>query len=257
MNQLTKRGSISISGSGKATGGVYETIKISGSGKIEGAVEAEMITISGAGAIEGDLKASSVKISGSGRIAGSADVGELRISGSGRIEGDVRGGTLHASGSCHVQGSVRVGELSISGSVQVRQDVHAQSVKFLGFVQIGGQVEVERFYASGAFRVEKLLSADVIEAKLRGNCYAGEMGGGKIDVRKQQERWWFSRWFRGSEQLETTNIEADEIYLEATVAKTVRGKRVTIGPECRIERVEYSESLQIDPKSVVKEQMKV
>jgi len=52
-------------------------------------------------------------------------------------------------------------------------------------------------------------------------------------------------------------IEADEISLEATVAKMVRGKRVTIGPGCRIDQVEYTESLQIDPKSVVREQVRV
>ncbi|MCS6937000.1 MAG: polymer-forming cytoskeletal protein [Candidatus Bipolaricaulota bacterium] len=253
----TKRGNISISGSGRATGGLYEAIKISGSGRIEGAVEAETVTISGAGAIEGDLKAKNVKISGSGKVAGSADVGEMRISGSGKILGDVRGDSLHASGSCHVQGSVRVGELSTSGSVQVGQDVHAQSARFLGFAHVGGQVEVERFYASGAFHVEKLLSADVVEIRLWGRCSAGEIGGGKIDIRKGEARWWFLRWFRGSEHLETDSIEADEIYLEATTAKTVRGKRVTIGPECRIERVEYSESLQINPKSAVKEQVRI
>lgn len=252
-----KRGSISISGSGRATGGIYEAIKISGSGRIEGTVEAETVTISGAGAIEGDLKANTVKISGAGKIAGSADVGEIRISGSGKILGDVRGGSLHAAGSCYVQRSVRVGELSTSGSAKVGQDVHAQSARFLGCAHIGGHVEVERFYASGAFHIEKLLSADVIEAELWGRCYAGEIGGGKIDIRKGETRWWFLRWFRSGGALETTTIEADEISLEATTAKTVRGKRVAIGPECHIERVEYSESLQIDPKSVVKEQVKV
>jgi hypothetical protein len=64
----------------------------------------------------------------------------------------------------------------------------------------------------------------------------------------------------GNEPIELTCqnlLEADEISLEATVAKIVRGKRVIIGPECRIDRIEYAESLQIDPKSAVKEQVRV
>lgn len=252
---VEKRGSLSISGAGKAAGGVYESIKIAGSGKIEGAAEAETITISGSGKIEGAVKAKSMRISGSGKIMGAAEVGELRVSGSGKIEGDVRGESFHASGSCKVQGSVRAGELSASGSMKIEQDVHAKGVKFSGSARVGGQVAAERFYASGAFHIEKLLSADVIEVELYGRSYAGEIGGEKIAVRKHEGGIWFLRWLWGGEQrLETNSIEADEIYLEATIAKTVRGKRVTVGPECRIDRVEYSESLQIDPKSTVKEQ---
>lgn len=253
-----KRGNLSISGAGKAAGGVYESIRISGSGRIEGAVAAETITISGSGKIEGGVKAQSLRIAGSGKIMGAAEVGELRVSGSGKIAGDVRGESFHASGSCKVQGSVRAGELSASGSMEIEQDVHAKTVKFSGSAKVGGQVEAEHFYASGAFHIERLLSADAIEVKLYGRSYAGEIGGAKIEVRKHEGGWWFLRWLWGGEQrLETNSIEADEIYLEATVAKTVRGKRVTLGPECRIDRVEYSESLQIDPKSMVKEQVRL
>ncbi len=258
MGETTKRGSLSISGAGKATGGVYESIKISGSGKIEGAVEAETITISGSGKIEGGVKAQSLRVSGAGKIMGAAEVRELQVSGSGKIEGDVRGESFHASGSCKVQGSVRTGELSTSGSMKIAQDVHAKNAKFSGSARVGGQVQAERFYASGAFHIEKLLSADVIEVRLYGRSYAGEIGGEKIDVRKYEGGIWFLRWLWGGDQrLETNNIEADEIYLEATVAKIVRGKRVTIGKECRIEHLEYSESVQIDPSSTVKEQVRV
>jgi hypothetical protein len=51
-------------------------------------------------------------------------------------------------------------------------------------------------------------------------------------------------------------IEADEIDLVATTAKMVRGREVKIGAGCDLARVEYSESLTVDPKAKVGEEVK-
>ena len=53
--------------------------------------------------------------------------------------------------------------------------------------------------------------------------------------------------------LETDSIEGDDVYLEATHAAMVRGRRVKIGPGCRVKSVEFSESLQVDSAAVVKD----
>ncbi len=50
---------------------------------------------------------------------------------------------------------------------------------------------------------------------------------------------------------EAETIEGDDVYLEATHATAVRGRRVVIGPGCVIQEVEYSETLQIDPSAQV------
>ncbi|MCL0069946.1 hypothetical protein M1O56_05235 [Dehalococcoidia bacterium] len=57
--------------------------------------------------------------------------------------------------------------------------------------------------------------------------------------------------------LETELIEGDEILLEWTRAKTVRGKQIVIGEGCEIERVEYSESLEVDESARVGERVKL
>ena len=57
--------------------------------------------------------------------------------------------------------------------------------------------------------------------------------------------------------LEVDTIEADEIYLENTHAKIVRGKKITLGPECRINLVEYQESFKDHDKSIVEEIEKI
>jgi hypothetical protein len=52
------------------------------------------------------------------------------------------------------------------------------------------------------------------------------------------------------------SITGDTVTLEGTHAKLVKGKRVTIGPECTIDRVEYTTSLDVDAKATVRERIK-
>lgn len=48
-------------------------------------------------------------------------------------------------------------------------------------------------------------------------------------------------------------IEADEISLENSEVKVVRGKNIKIGKGCYVESLEYSESIEIDEDSIVGE----
>ncbi|MGO0882214.1 hypothetical protein ACTPDI_05465 [Clostridioides difficile] len=48
-------------------------------------------------------------------------------------------------------------------------------------------------------------------------------------------------------------IEADEISLENSEVKIVRGKNIKIGKGCYIESLEYSESIDIDESSIIVE----
>jgi len=51
-------------------------------------------------------------------------------------------------------------------------------------------------------------------------------------------------------------IEGDDIFLEATDAQIVRGSRVKVGNGCRIDTVEYSESLEVSPRATVQNRIK-
>ena len=52
-------------------------------------------------------------------------------------------------------------------------------------------------------------------------------------------------------------IEGDEVTLIHTTSKVVRGKNVRIGCNCVIDRVEYSESLDVDESATVGERVKI
>ncbi len=254
----TKRGSLSIAGAGKASGGLYERVTISGAGRVDGDVEAESVEISGAGKIIGKVKANRVSVAGACRIIGAVTAQKCDAAGAWKIGGDVQSEQFKAAGAGKVEGSVHAQEFSSAGVTKIAKNLRAQRAKFSGVLTADGDVEASEFRGHGAFRIAGLLAADQLELELGERSWAREIGGECITVRKRESLWgWLARWWGRQIELSAELIEADEIHLEATRAKIVRGKRVTLGPECRIERVEYSEFLHVDPKSVVKEQAKL
>lgn len=253
-----KRGNLSIAGAGKATGGLYERVTISGTGRIDGDVEADFVEISGAGKIVGKVKANRVSLAGMCKIVGAVTAQKFDAAGAWKVSGDVQSERFQASGAGKVEGSVHAQEFSNAGATKITKNLRAQRAKFSGVLTAGGDVEASELRGRGAFRIDGLLAADQLELELSERSWAREIGGERITVRKRGSFWgWLARWWGCQIELSVDVVEADEIYLEATTAQIARGKRVIIGPECHIDRVEYSESLQIDPQSVVKEQVKV
>jgi len=242
-----ERQSISISGSGHLGGGEYVRVSISGSGRVDG-----------------DLVAEELRISGSGKVAGRTEAGQITISGSGRFGGAVRAEEMRVSGSAKVDGPVEAKELKSSGSFHADGDVAAEYFKNSGSFRVRGDVEADLFKASGGFDIEGLLSADKIEIQLGGRCAAREIGGETIRVERPGSLGsallgGLAKMLTGGGMVElrATQIEADEVHLENTVSDVVRGKRVEIGPGCRIGTVEYTETLKVHEDAKVERPQKV
>jgi cytoskeletal protein CcmA (bactofilin family) len=227
------QGEARISGSGTVGGGVYERVLISGSGRITGDVEAESISISGSGTVAGSVKAGIFRTSGSSVVEGNLEVKEFRCSGSGKVAGDLDAESFRVSGSVEVRGRAKAGEARISGSGEFGQGVEADS-----------------FHSSGSVTVEGRLGGDTIELSLGGHSRTKEIGGKQITVVRGAWSGLFG-WLSKLAGLEATTVEGDEVHLEDTRAELVRGRRVTVGPGCHIQRVEYSESLSVDPAAEV------
>jgi cytoskeletal protein CcmA (bactofilin family) len=107
-----------------------------------------------------------------------------------------------------------------------------------------------------------LLNAEEIDIKLRGCSFVDEIGGSNINVKRQScYKSIFERMFMtvsgAQHNLKCNVVEGEDIYLEYTEAKVVRGKNVVIGPGCDIEKIEYSNSITLDDKSKVCNQEKV
>jgi cytoskeletal protein CcmA (bactofilin family) len=225
------RGDIRINGSGSTGGGTYDSVIIRGTGKVMGDLTCDVFQTSGSGTVEGNL-----------------DAAEGKINGSGTINGDLKGGKFKINGSGRIMGDVRADEFAVSGSGSVQKSVAAQTVKVEGSVKIGLDCNAEVFEADGGFDIGGLLNADEVKVRIYGmKSKVREIGGGKISVTLGPPyglsivKTIVSMGILYP-TLEADAIEGDEIVLENTTARIVRGKSVTIGVGCDIGTVEYQET---------------
>lgn len=233
---------LTISGSGSAPGGCYEDVKINGSGKIQGDIICKSIDINGSGRLSGDAKASSIVISGSGVIERNAIAESLMVNGSCRIDGNVSGERIQ-----------------VNGRGKFNRDVHGEQVRVSGILTVGGELEAEDVVAEGPLTVGGLCSAEHIEITLSGiTSRIKEIGCSTLSVRRRFPSNFIGQIFTGltRKKLIVESIEGDEIFLEDTEAKVVRGNRVTIGAGCSIGKVTYKTDYKKDEKAIVQSAIK-
>lgn len=252
---------LKISGSSSVMGGEYNTVSISGAGKINGNLKCDSFACSGSGKLLGDLEAESVRSSGSTKIEGSVQCQTASVSGSfacGNLEVSEE---LHASGGIHVSGSLRGGQVRISGSLKTEEGIYCRDMKVSGTCEVqSGDLNAELFRCSGVLQVPGLLNAETVEIYPTYASRVGSIGGTDIRIStgqtgKRGGHSWaiFISGFRVSTNpgpIQVDTIEGDTVELEYTKAQVVRGTNVRIGKGCKIDRVEYSESLDAEDGTV-------
>lgn len=256
---MTNYNDISISGSGRASGGRFGKVSISGSGKLQGAVECESFHVSGAGKVEeGGLTVhGSIHCSGAGKVEGPVFAESAKISGSFDAEGNAEiTGAVEITGSLKAEGSLSCGNLSVSGVIKTAGSIRGYAVTVSGVLKTPADVQAESLRSSGALSIDGLLNAETVEIELNGDNSVHSIGGGRVLVRNKPRG--FSLFGRQKRNcLKSELIEADEIDLENTDCRTVRGVNVHIGSECVIDRVEYSGTLTTAPDASIGEKVKI
>lgn len=238
-----QRSSININGAGTATGGSVDEVKINGSGTITSDLDCASFFCNGTSDVRGNVKAERIKVNGTASFQGNVNAGKVKVYGTCDIEGNLTSGEVLVSGSCGIKGTVSGESIEIQGSVSIAHDCEAESFRGLG-----------------SFSVDGLLNAGTIDIELYGKARAKEIGGEKITV-KQGRRFGIGKliksFFAGAHELHAGTIEGDEIYLEYTRAKVVRGKNVVIGEGCEIDEVEYTSDLKISQDAKVRGHKKI
>ncbi|MCA1055633.1 polymer-forming cytoskeletal protein [Rossellomorea aquimaris] len=245
MNTTEKKlHDLKISGSGTFGGGEFNTVKISGSGTIQGNVSCKDLKISGSGKIEGDVTSDEFKTSGSSKIKGNIHTKEIGISGSTTIDGSITALEMTVSGASKVGKDLTCKKFKSSGSTKIGGKLQGGLIKSSGSLQVENDCEVETFTSKGSVKINGLLSADKVEIHIGHDSFIKEIGGETIEVRNEHSTKLLKQvmnfFMQRSDHLKTELIEGDEILLENTKAKLVRGKNVIIGENCEIETVEYS-----------------
>ena len=233
-------------------------MKINGDGTMSGGTFGA-ITINGAGSVNGDADATDVRINGAGTINGKLVAQSITVNGTGTFNGSVQAGEMNVNGDASIRDGAGVGRFTIKGNTSVGGGLAANELDVRGFLRAGGDCEAESFSAEGGFTIGGLLNAGTIDIKVFGPCSAREIGGEKIVIRAPQGLQSITQIFTfwTEKRLEAQTIEGDEVTLEAVTAQTVRGANVTIGPECRIELVDYTGGYTVDPGASVGEARKV
>ncbi len=218
-----------INGLGSSSGGTFNYVQINGKGEISGDLNCSELQINGLGSVDGNVKATSV------RIAGKSDIG-----------GDLTGERI-----------------VIDGLVEIRGKVSAEHLENRGALRISGDCGAESFKSTGGFTIGGLLNSEKIEIEVYASCTAREIGGESVDVRRGRG---FGikdfidsilpglTWKKG---LSVETIEGDNIFIEDTTAKVVRGSDVRVGTGCSVESVEYKNTFVAAPDAIVKRNRKV
>lgn len=225
-----KLSDMKISGSGSVNGGNYDKVKISGSVKIDGDINCNYYKCSGSSTASGNVKSRIIGISGSTKICGNLDSEEMSV-----------------SGTSHILGHVIAKKVNVSGSTHIENNLNTEYVKISGSISIDGDCEAENFRVSGNFNIGGLLNAGDIDIEMYGKCRVKEIGGENIQVKSGSSNFFIKmiNLFSNYSKLVTDIIEGDNIYLENTDAKTVRGNNIVLGPNCNIEIVEYRNKVNV------------
>ncbi len=212
---------LKINGSGSSAGGKYNSIAVNGNGRIDGDLDCVYLKVNGQCDVNGNVKAESVKVHGNALIKGNLEAEKTKI-----------------HGMADIDGNVSIDKSETYGSISVNGDCNA-----------------EFFKIEGMFAIEGLLNAGELELSLYGPSKAREIGCEKITV-KRKGKYHFLGLKNlimpgGNKGLTAESIEGDDIYLENTQAKVVRGNNIELGPGCEIELVEYKNGFKQDEKAEV------
>ena len=273
---MSEYGNLEIYGVGKQRGGRFGRVLIAGSGKITGNVECDRFELPGAGKIEegsllvhgpmeidgackveGCAEAETLEVNGSLKTAGPSRVaGNLEVNGSMKTENAslAVGGRADICGSLKTEGDFSAEMLDVTGAVHVEGSLKTTEAVVDGVLKVEGEVQAERFRAEGVVKIDGLLNAETVELGLAGEDEIASIGGGSVRVYRSRRGFGL---FNKRPHLLAELIEADEISLEYTDVETVRGVNVHIGPECVVDRVEYSGTLTTDASASIGTRVKL
>lgn len=230
---------LKVHGDGSFIGGKYNIIKIHGAAIFVGDTTANTISVNGSCTTKGNLHCEKI----------------LSIHGKYDLNGDVTSSFMKLNGACDISGNAQIEISKNKGRLEISKNFSGNQLFNKGHLSVNGSVTFEKFISDGRFQIDGLLNAEEINiSPTFSTSTVQEIGGEKITIKIQQG---IARMlpFIGKGRVETNLIEGDEIYLENTHAKVVRGQNIEIGPGCEIGTVECSGKFILSPNSTVHERM--
>ena len=240
------RGDMKYSGVMRMPGGSY------GRASLEGVIT-----------IEGDLDCNELKTEGVFTGTGKIQAGFAKFNGVAGVDRQLSGERLDVNGELKVGEGMAVKDVTAEGKMYVRGDVTAEKFDVEGEFKTDGMCNAEELRCKGAIRVGKTLNAGEVNVSMYGPCNARDIECGNITVRKGGSSPMgllaniFLPLVYGKAHFTVETIEGDEINVEHTTAKTIRGGKVFIGEGCVVDVVEYRDSFESASSAIIKKSVKV
>lgn len=190
-----------------------------------------------------------VSMDGIGKIVG-GNYKDVSVQGIGTIIGDIKGENISIEGVGSSNGSIDCNSLEVQGTFKCKGNVEAlDEIKVSGLLTIKGNCQCRDLYSNGKLDIDELLSADKITLIIEATNKIKEIGGEDVKVIAGSKSIFEGIFY--NKKLVSDSIEGDNIILENTECKIVRGHNVTINKGCIIDTVEYSGEILIDKNSKV------
>ncbi|TDL97979.1 hypothetical protein ERX27_05830 [Macrococcus brunensis] len=220
-------------------GGIFETIHLDQSVTYASSVEANEIDVqSGSVVIEGRLNAPYLSNAGGLEVTSTLETNELANKKEAhlKVADNVVAQTVNNAGTLELGHHFKAETIESTGKLVAAGTIEATSVRLSGFIQLHD------------------IRAERLDITVTHNSSADYLAASDIRIKAQREALIFKD---DDHSLKVNEIDGGEVYLENVIAELVRGDRVTIGPNCTIKVVEYTEDYKLDEQSDVLELGKI
>ena len=164
---------------------------------------------------------------------------KVGVQGMGTVQGDIDCVDCSLEGMTTIRGSIKAETMKAQGAVRILGNITGGAIALEGRVKIFGGCDADQFVATGAMTIRGLLNAEDVSFRLYGPSHVKEIGAHRVRVEQEKGPSVFGR----LKTLSVDTVEGDDIYLENTIAKVVRGNTVVIGEGSKVELVEYHDKL--------------
>ncbi|MDU5021985.1 MAG: hypothetical protein E6269_15690, partial [Clostridiales bacterium] len=179
---------------------------------------------------------------------------------------------LDVSGVLKNSKNIQCEEFKVSGVLKSSESLQAQSIDVSGVATIGKNIKSQKIFGEGCIKVKEEIESEKIDLQgniiceglincedfylfTEGESKIGEIGATNIEIcGGEKSRNIFNIFI--PKRIKNNHayikvIEGDNIKLSNCDVDIVRGKNIVIGENCKINKVEYSESIDINELSKV------
>lgn len=203
-----------------------------------------------------------LKLSGVTTVGGGV-YENVKIDGVASINGDISCKEMDIQGVSTVNGSLNCNSLTIEGTCKVKGGIKSERCNLSGLLNIEGDLETESFTGTGSFKIGKTLNAEDVDVRFVYGSGASEVCGQDIYIRKEKSYaatefiMDLIPWRHKGKNFQCSLIEGDMIDIECVECAAVRGKKVKIGAECKVDLVEYHDTVEVHPSAKVARSIKL